>query len=433
MAESIVTILARFRRRLLVTRAAEAAAVAASAGALLAAALMAARILAGAHPLISAGVCGLPLAGGVLLAMCPPAGRAVSARPFLRRYVAALGLVGGSAAAAVVLAGRAADVPKNALALLVPAAAALAVAVVVLRGARLAGVAIDVDRRAALRERLSTAWELDRAGEGSPFAEAVKRQAVSAAGEGRLARIRFWDRTPATLGALGLSLAAVAVLLPWSPLDSPADRQARRWTHVAAPVGDLLAQELAALKAEALAGGGDLAGVLGRLEKLAGVLRQARPAEAAKWQGRVVELDELARALRQIVRSGRAGPEAGRRITRLLRTIEQAAADIAEAMTAPGQPPARGGGPGVRAADVRPSRPADGAPAGWTTVFNPQYLRHRGATTAATGPPRPLAPPAQVPYDRQWFAARARAARALESAAIPQPYRQLVRDFFAQE
>ena len=231
MHERVVTILRRFRRRVLAARAAEAAAVGGAGGALVAAVLMAARILARVYPYLTAGLCAAPLVGGIVLAAWPRARRSLGPKPLLQWYVIALLAVCGAAGLACAVSGALLAVPKNWLLLIAPAGGALAAAAVLVRGASTQAVAMLVDRRAGLREKLSTAWELQQVGGQSPFARAVQDQAAAAAGDDGLARLRFWDRTPATLGALGLALAAAALMLPWSELESPAARRRRHWRH----------------------------------------------------------------------------------------------------------------------------------------------------------------------------------------------------------
>lgn len=433
MRERIVDILGRFRRQVVAVRSAEAAAVAGAAGALAAAFLMVARILTARHPAIAAGLCAAPLAGGMALAAWGRARRRLNAQPMIQWCLPALLMVCGAAALAAQVAGLMQAVPKNLLILIAPAAAAVAAGLVLARPAPVGSVAALLDRRARLAERLSTAWELHQRRDGSAFARAVQHQAALAAKTPALSRVRFWDRTRATAGALGLALAVAALMLPWEPLESPHARQARLWRQAGPQAAELLEMNLPILDAETIASAKDLPGHLRRLEALTASLRSARPEEAAEWQGRVIELDRIAQALREVIRSGRADPTATRRIRRLLEAIERASTELAEAMAAGGAELARAGAEGVEPDQVTPARPAQTQPSGWTTVFNPQYVELLGPTTAsAPGDGGPaVEPPPQVPYDRQWAAARARAADALGKAPLPGPYRQLIRDFYS--
>ena len=142
-----------------------------------------------------------------------------------------IGLTVGGGAAGIVWAASGSGVfaQKNWLALLAPIGGLAAAATVLARGASLASVARTVDRRADLKERLATALELAAAGDRSVFGEQVHSQAVSDSQRQRMRLVRFWRRTRATAGALGLALAAMMLMLPWATLESDATRQRRQW------------------------------------------------------------------------------------------------------------------------------------------------------------------------------------------------------------
>ena len=428
MPERIVNILNGFRRRLVAVRAAEAAGVAATISALTAATLMAARILVGVHPSASMALAGALAATGILLAAFP-AGRRMLGRDAWSGWALSALLAGlGIVSMAAVAVGVFSIVPKNSLVLLVPACGLAAAVVACLRGAPMGEVVTDLDRQGRLAERLSTAWEL-RDRNDAPFVRAVHDQAAQAIAGGRLGRVRFWTRTRATLGALGLAMVAMAVMLLWTPLESPAVVQQRRWRQVAPMAGEVLGAELEAALANSRDAPQALSAVLRRLEVVAEGLKSAAPDDAKRWDAHVLDLTQAARTLRRFLREGGGDAETRQRLRRLLGVIEQAAADLAAGM---------GDGGGGRGADpidpdtVKIAAAPDQSPSGWTTVYNPAYadLVDPSAAPAGDDDDDPVAAH-QWPYDRQWMLARARAARAVETGEVPWEYRDLVEGFFA--
>ena len=429
MHDRILPILSRLRRRTLAARTAEAAAVGGTAGGLVAASVMAAWVLAGRLLALASAVSAAPLLGGLAVAVWPGLALKLRLTSTLRWSVAAIMMVPGAIAAACIATGAFVHVPKNWLILAAPVAAAAAAVVALVRGPTLGGVAADVDARAALRERLSTAWELAEGGEESAFADAVQAQALSAAGRD-LRGISFWNRSPATLGALGLAILASVLMLPWEPLQSPAALRQQRWQRLSAQAGQQLQQHLARLEA---AGDLQLADTIRRLQQLTRRLRSATPTDARQWRGPVVDLEKLAESLRRAVRSGRLEPRAAEQIAQLIRTLEQTTVEIAEGM---GEDPGEiAAGAGAGKVPQPSTRPRPTAP-GYTTVYHPSYADLAPATTAsapAIAHEAPPVSPAQVPYDQAWLEARRRAAATLGRGQVPARYRQLVRDYFATE
>ena len=427
MPERIVSILGRLRTRLVVVRSAEAAAVGGTAGGVIAAFLMAGRILAGLHPAAAAVLSAAPLAGAVVLIASGRLRKRVSSHPLLQWYVVALSGVAGAVAVAWTLSGAFAHVPKNWLFGVVPCAALLAAGVVSARGASLWDAALATDRLAELKERLSTALELCEIGRDLTFAQAVHTQA-SAAGAG-LRGVPFWDRTRATLGALVLAVLGPALMLPWDVLISPTARRQRQWRQLAPAAAEALRQSLAGLDLGA-ADDAAVAEKLRRLETLAGALQAARPEEATRWRGKVIELDRLSEGLRRAVESGQVEAATAERLWRVIAAIEQAVGELAEGMSQ-----AEGALAAVQPPPVPPPpATAKSAPAGWAHVFNPEYAEFAKAGPTDTAPARQAqTPPISVPFDRQWNQARRRAAQALQRQTIPPEYRQLMRDFFAAE
>ena len=428
MRERILAILTRQRRRLLAARAAEAAAVGGVAGGLTAAALMAARILLGRHPAGAAALCALPLIAGLIVAASRRARGALHAQPPVAWAAAAVLLGCGAGGIAAALAGLLEHVPKNWLILILPAGSLLPAVVAVASAASLGRVAMDVDRRADLGERLSTAWELLAREDDAPFAAAVQDQAIDQLARRDLKRVRFWNRTRATVGALGLAVLAAGLMLPWAPLETPEAARARRWQAVSRRAGESLTQPLAVLGGPFAAVDGKLAGQVRRLEDLARLLREGRAEHAAQWEGRVVELDTLAAALRRASQAEDTPPAVKRQLAELIEAVERASARIAAAMAEePPAAPARGAAELAEAA-TRPA--AGGPPAAWATVYHPGYV---SATRPPTTGPAPGLVERPVPFDEAWAAARRRAAESLRGEGVPAEYRRLVRDFFAVE
>ena len=425
MPERIASILKRCRRRLVTVRAAEAAALAAIVAAPAAAALMAARILLGQYPAAAAGLVALPMAAGGVMAAWP-AGRKALGGPRMQWALTALLLGLGAAGAAALAAGALAQAPKDAIVLIVPACSLAGAVAVAVRGTPMSHVAMGLDRKAQLAERLSTAWELrDRSGD-TPFIRAVHDQAAAAIAGGRLAGVRFWTRTRATLAALALALVPAAVLLPWAPLESPAALRHGQWRQVAPQAGEAIAAEIQAALAGA-ATPAELAGTLERMEALARALESGDAAEAEHWEGTVIELEDLAQAIRRFLREGDADPATRQRLGRLLRVLEQAAVDIAAGMGGAGAVPRP-----IDPETVKLPAPHEGSPAGWATVYDPLYEGRVDPAAGGDDPSAPEAPPVhQAPYDRQWMLARARAARAIDDRQVPWEYRELVEEFFS--
>ncbi len=428
-----MSILGGFRRRLVIVRAVEAGAVGGTAGALSAAAMMGGWTLAGKFALAAALLCALPLAAGMVLAITRRLRSGLHSDRLTQWFVIILLAVCGLAGLLCVLTGAYVNLSKNWLFLIFPAGAFLAFTVTLIRPAALRDVAVLVDRRADLRERLSTALELVQSDERSSFAQAVHAQALAAADKRDFRRVGFWTAARATGGALGLAVVAAVLMLAVEPLESPSAAQQRHWRSISSQAGEKILKQLAAVKAQT-ADDSAIAEQIHRLEKLAVALHAAEPGEAKRWRGKVVELDEITEALREVVRSGRVDASTAERIGRLIDAIERVAAGIAEGMG--GGEYARAGrgwrGRGVRNHVSRPgtnvaANTAATAPYAPLTVYNP--LRTPPTATAATDTAT-AGRNVQIPYDQAWADARRRAVEAMDKGAVPAEYRRLVRDFF---
>ena len=428
--ERIVTILRRQRRRLVAIRAAEAAAVGGIAGSLAAAGIMGGRILAGRYPLGAILPCVLVTLAGVIVAASRRGRLALHPVGTVGWSVGVLLIVSGAGATAAAAAGVLAAVPTSGLALLAGAFLIAPVVVSVAAGAPLVAVALDIDRRARLRERLSTAWQINQDHTHEPFADAVQAQALARIDRGELADVRFWSRTRKTAGALALSVLAAALMLLWTPLETPEAVRARRYGSASRRAAASIAQPLAALGGPIAEADADLAGQVRRLEELVGLLRQGLPERAVEWRGQVIELDELAAALREAARSGELDPTVRQRLAELADAVEHAADTIAAAMAESADAELATDAPATVPADLTSPEPV-----GWVNVFDVRY--ELATRPSAPYPPRTepseIRIAADVPFDEAWAAARGRAAESLRRQAVPAEYRQLVRDFFAVE
>ncbi len=164
----------------------------------------------------------------------------------LVRFAARGVLIGLGAALAVLLLSRVAPIPRpNDLALALAALGGLAGAAVALaRGLPIERMAALVDAGAGLRERVTTALELEAtaagAGEGaSPFAEPIIRQAEEAC-----ARVRARDIVPATLPRDLRLVAAGALLCVGASLIPPLGARAAAETDTIARVDAATARKI---------------------------------------------------------------------------------------------------------------------------------------------------------------------------------------------
>ncbi|MCK4624913.1 MAG: hypothetical protein KAV00_06360, partial [Phycisphaerae bacterium] len=336
MTDRILSILGVFRRRLVLIRAVEASAIVATASGLSAATMMGAWTLAGKFTLAAALLCALPLVAGVVLTIKKRLRYGLHSEQVIQWFVIILLTACGFAGLLCVLTGAYVNLAKNWLFLIFPAGAIFAFVVVLIRGVRLQHVAVWVDKRADLRERLSTALELIESGESDSdfgFARAVHDQAIAAADEPRLGRVGFWTAARATGGALGLTTVAVVLMLVVEPLESPSAQQQRQWQNVSGRANQTLRRQLDAIKANAASDNSAITEQIRRMEKLAGSLRAAKPADAKQWREKVFELEEIAEALREVIRSDKVDAKTAERIERLIGSLERIAAGISEGMS----------------------------------------------------------------------------------------------------
>jgi hypothetical protein len=220
MREQVVDILSQARRRLLVARTAGAAAVLVATAAMASASMEVGWALSRLSYGMGLCACSLPIIAGLLLLLAPIKMSLPRLRAPLPRLAAALLIAVGVAGMLVFLSPIRRGIPAVLIpAGLLPAGALLAVLFVCLRPPPLRQVAVMLDLRLNLRERLSTAMELIERGSvgpqvaGAGLSEVIFAQAVGQARKAGVERMRFDSVSRPAAGALGLSLLLAVALL----------------------------------------------------------------------------------------------------------------------------------------------------------------------------------------------------------------------------
>ncbi len=423
MQREVVSVLQDAAKRLVCVRALESAAICAAATGFCAASLEVAWTVAGTHPPVAAAVCFLPSVVAIVFWVSRTGRRKLridrTTGAALSAVCAATGLLG----CGLVLSGYFGEFPKGALpGVLLPLGAILGAGMTWARGVSLLDVAALLDRRGALRERLTTAAELAASSNpDSPVARSVYGQALEAYRSRDIDSAPIWERTRTTPAVLG-----IVVLLCTSLAFLPS------------PPGNEYASEAA---------------------RMAAAIEAARPVDRRK----------IADRLRKAARSAADDPERSRRLTEaarateirdrerlreILRQLGEARVDLSslipseltgvadargereesEAAGAPGEDevPRNGSEDRTGAQRFADSAPTDRL-AGLVSVYDPEYAR----TTIDPAPEEAIrvreADGKYVSYTDAWSAARERAAGSLTTGAIPFEYRQLVRDYFRTE
>lgn len=264
-------------------------------------------------------------------------------------------------------------------------------------GASVSRTAAMLDARAGLDERLTTAAELARAGDEDPAARCVYTQALEALQRPEVRHVSLWRRTRRTGAAVALVLmlcGALAIL--------PARRtRAQRLAGALDEMPEKVRKELAAEFRSAAADRPDEVELLVRAAKAVEIKDPAalrRVLDELRKRGlkvtEIVAPDLLARA------SGAGGGEdtGGTAATKPVTGNDGTAA------------PARGGSVPV-----------------WDPLYD-KFVRRNGSD--GNGGERAAGP--IVAYEDAWALARRRAADALARGAVPQEYRRMVREFFAE-
>jgi hypothetical protein len=402
--------------KLLRVRAAEAAAVCATAAALAAAAVQSAWAVAYAAPTAAAGICLLPAALGIWIALSPGAGRALRLGRLLRVLAGGVCVAAGAGGAAAVAGGWHVQVSKAVVPLiLLPVGAILGALGALLRRPTPRDAAVLLDRRGGLRERLSTAVELASSADAdAPVARFVYAQALAGLRARRPQRGPMWRRSRATAAALGLSLVLCAAL--------------------------------AFVPTVGLRGEGDVIGRLaGSLDALSPAQKQAL-AEALRAAARDADDEQTAQKHVEAARMVELGD--AEQLRKLLGELKRAGLKIekvvpgdvlAAAGIGAGGEPGAGGRAALAAKGTGwppspngsgPPRDASQAPEPNVRVYDPLYEELVKPGTAPAKGPGGGGQEGMVGFDDARAAHRARAASALTSDAIPPKYRPIVRDFF---
>ncbi len=224
MKQHVLDILSQARRRLLAARAIGAAAVLVATAAMAAASLEAAWAMRGLPYDLGLLSCALPLIAGLLLLLVPLKATLPRLQTPLAFLVAGLLIATGVAGVLVFATSVNERIPRAMIPIvLLPAAALAAVLLAYLRPPSLRQVAVMLDLRLDLRERLSTAMELIERGSaglqvaGAGLSEVIFAQAAGQARKAGVERMRFESVSRPAAGALGLSvLLAIVLLAPGS-------------------------------------------------------------------------------------------------------------------------------------------------------------------------------------------------------------------------
>lgn len=406
MYEAVSPILTRAARRLLRTRALEAAAVLGAASGFAASALMLAWIVAPSHRLAAIAICTAPLVAGAILLALPAVPAAMHLSTRTARLTAALWAVLATGAAALVISGRYEQIGRQtfaAIALVLGAAAGAAA--VLVRGVSIRRAAVYLDERADLSERAATAVELAESPDREkPSSMAVFAQASAALRDLRAQELSMWRRTRATPAALALSVMLCATLAL-----IPAGR------------GERVGAAAAALERLSHAERRELSRAFEKASRRSGDSPIADELARAATAIEVADADALAEAIEALRKAG----------------FEMARVDAKGLLSGVGAGDSRTGAQAGRDGPSAATAPIAGVPDGHdlpgVRVWDPKYAEvlPDGAPPSAMGAPAGAG--GFLTFDAAWSAARERAARAADEGTIPPRYRQLVRDFFATQ
>ncbi len=408
MRQDVLAILKTSARRMLVVRAAEAAALGAIAGGIACAGAQAAMLIDAPAALAAIVAVALPVAAAIAMILWRGVGRILALGRHMRYLLAVEMVLFCVVAVFLVASGGLAEVHRLWLAVVgIPVGAAIPAGVVLLRGQSLRDAAMHLDSKFALAERLSTAAELARAQapEQPRFAAEVYAQAAQVAREKQLLRVSLASRGRPTIGALGLVILLCLAL----GLVAVRDRHA-----VLADIRDVVAgaQEMTPAQRQELARRLLAAAqAAGKEQDAAAALQSAALAAQAKDPD---VLKEAMRRLEQMVASGQVKLS-------LVPDLSPSATRVADSFG--------GGGASGRwddtAAVPRPLPPAIKPDA-------MQLIYHPGYSNLVTSAPSPSAVGAGAywDFDQAWNSARLRASQRLRANQVPPQYRQLVRDFF---
>jgi hypothetical protein len=410
MNEELLSILRAARRKLVATRAMEAAAAMTTVGAIFAAAGQTALLIGAWHPHVGFVLSRLLILAFVVVcwSVLERRRRLVGKRTLAHIFSLFTGFLVGIAVMGV-------NVPlwQGLPRMLVPAIGVLLLAAVgagltLTRGAALRDVAAMLDAKAGLRERLSTAAELAISAQPlPPSAPVVFAQALAALKEKRPQHLPMWTATPSLPAGMGLALAA-CLALAFLP-DFGSGRQGTRIEQFSQAVPALTAeqrQRLAEAFRSAAAQQAFAPAVSRELVKAAAIVE-------------VKDAQELQQVLQKLQEAGFA-------------PLAAVPPDLLAAAGLPTPATRTAGNNGGHQGGDSASREANepGAGGGYVSVYDPRYAAPSGGG-ASDANRSPSSPPADVPYADAWAAARARAADHAQRGDVPPAYRRLVHDFFA--
>ena len=415
MREQVVDILSQARRRLLVARTAGAAAVLVATAAMASASLEVGWALSSLSYGLGLCACSLPMIAGLLLLLAPIKLSLPRLRAPLSRMAAAMLIVVGVAGMLVFLSPVRHGIPTVLIpAGLLPAGALLAVIFVCIRPPSLRQVAVMLDLRLNLRERLSTAMELiERGSAGSQVAEAGLSEVIftQAAGQARKAgveRVRFDSVSRSAAGALGLS-----VLLAVALLGLPGEGQ--QFYATSAEIDSAFANMTPKQKH-------DLAEELAKAAKSAPTPQDRKDLEKASEAA----LRDDPQAMKEAV--ARLNDLIGKGILKVVmvqspEAVEGHVADVPNDSGAIANTPP----PGNQPSAAGNSSPPSNSPGAALVMPPPGKSSPNNPAPAAGNLPEAGS---YVPFDKAWEQAVSQANQSLRDGQVPPRCQQLVRDYF---
>jgi hypothetical protein len=413
MREQVLDILSQARRRLLVSRTAGVAAALVATAAMASASLEVGWALAATQSGLGLCACALPMIAGLLLLLAPIKLSLPRLRAPLPRVAAALLLAVGLAGIFVYLWPLREKIPAILIpAVLLPAAALLAVVFVRIRPVSLQQVAVMLDLRLNLRERLSTAMELIERGSqvaGAGLSEVIFAQAAGQARKAGVERMRFESVSRPAAGALGLSVLLAVALLSLGGegrrFYNNADEVDSAFTKMSPKQKHTLAEELAAAAKSAPTPQDKQ-----DLQKASDAALRDDPQAMKEAVARLNDLIE--KGILKVVNVG--SPEA----------VEGPVTDVTNE---PG-PVANTPPPGNQASAVANSPPPANSPDNALVLMPPSGKASPDNQAPAAG----AAPEGgtYVSFDKAWEQAVSQANQSLRDGQVPPRCRQLVRDYF---
>ena len=434
----IIAVLKRFRRRILLCRDIESAVVVSVAGTVEAFLLLTAWTLSGRFVSLAAVVVGVSFIPATVLMISKSLRGKVYRAKSIQIMIVLVLLGGGVFGLIEILTGRFSSIPREALLLIIPFAGLLGFFAAVFEPLALNEVALWVDRHVDLKERLITALEAFRKNEDTIFSQALCEQALDSLNkkQGAIRNADYWTKTRTTIGAAVIGILAAVSMLLITPLERPT--QGDNLLEISSQVGKTLRKGLDTVSAGSLRGNLQLAEKIRRLEQIAQSLQSASDIDAEPLEGKVVELDEIAKSLREAIASGQLDADTITRLKTLINIIEESRGKIIARM---GQTRLAQGEKETSSTmqvskispseivPARPSRPAEFQP---VMVYN---LRHAIYAKAAASDSSNKEGEFQVEmtFDKAWLSARRQADEIVREGTIPIKYRQLIRKFFQIE